>query len=535
MGVMILKDAKGGLRRTWYGRIIYKGKVNVRNLNIEVRGVVPMDDGGNVKLSATGDDAFEKSRKAAQRALEIWRKETRTNPAELQESAYKAHTGVSMSGVPFPKLIEKWEGLKRQRKPTPERARIARLTFDRFAAFARDFAAKNGKRCDTLNDVTPAMVSAWFDSIKNEYAWGTIKDMMHLMSGAFRRWSTNGQSNPFSDIVLRGSKEAGDEKKRTERKALTPEQFIRLMECSRDDDRLYPLIVCAAYTGMRIGDVCRMKIADIDLKAGTIDCVTAKAGVRVNIPIIAPELREVLTEHCALPADGSTPSPYVFPWAAAQYAKNRTAIVRGVKPYFAKAVFGDEQPPDEAHLIEQNGEPVEPIDIKTACKIAGFSATKIERVTEVYNRFKAGEPSTTIAAALNIARGQVSTYLKDAERLTGETLRPRAKRDKAGFIDLIERTRVERKIGKYAASVWGWHNLRHNFITYALNAGVPIHKVAAIVGHSTTAMTTGYADLTTKTAALPQPTDAPALTAEALIAGMSEADKKELARRLLGL
>ena len=81
--------------------------------------------------------------------------------------------------------------------------------------------------------------------------------------------------------------------------------------------------------------------------------------------------------------------------------------------------------------------------------------------------------------------------------------------------------------------MWGWHNLRHNFITYALNAGVPIHKVAAIVGHSTTAMTAGYADLTTPTAV--QPAAAPALTAEDLIAGMSEAEKKKLARRLLGL
>lgn len=532
MGVMILKDAKGAMRRTWYGRIIYKGKANVKNLNVEIRGVVPKDENGNVKLSAQGDEAFERSRKAAQRELEAWRKATRTNPAELQDSAYKAHTGIDKSGVPFGKLIEKWEALKRQRTPTPERARNARVTFQRFADFARAYAEKNGKRCDTLNEVTPAMVSAWFDAIKGAFAWGTVKDMMHLMSGAFKRWSTNGQSNPFADIVLRGSKKAGEEKKRTERKALTPEQFARLMECSREDERLHPLIVCAAYTGMRIGDVCRMKVADVDLNAGTIDCVTAKAGVRVNIPIIAPELREVLSERCALPADGSTPSPYVFPWAAMQYAKNRTAIVRGVKPYFAKAVFGDEPPTEDVRLIETDGDP-KPVEIATAVKDAGWSETKAARVIEVYNRFKAGEPSTDIAAAMRIARGQVSAYLKDAERLTGETLRPRAKRGRAGFVDLVERTRVERKIGKYAASVWGWHNLRHNFITYALNAGVPIHKVAAIVGHSTTAMTAGYADLTTPTAV--QPAAAPALTAEDLIAGMSEAEKKKLARRLLGL
>ncbi len=546
MGIKIIRDRGGNFRPTWYGRLTYKGRTNEKNLGIEIKGTIPLDENGNAKLSAQGDEAFERSRKAAQKALEAWRKETRLNPAELQESAYKAHTGISGAGVPFPDLIKKWKELKRQRKPTPERTRNAEVTFKRFADFARAFAADSGKRCDTLNEITPAMVAAWFDSIKDAYAWGTVKDMMHLMSGAFKRWSTNGQINPFSDIVLRGSKEAGEEKKRTERKALTAEQFARLMECARGNERFYPLIVCAAYTGMRIGDVCRMKIADIDLQAGTIDCVTAKAGVRVNIPILTPELHEILSKHCALPADGRTPSPYVFPWAAAQYEKNRTAIVRGVKPLFARAIYGDEKPPEEVAQIDVDN-PAAPVEIEDACIKAGFSEAKRKRVIEVYRRFKAGEPSNEIAAALNIARGQVSNYLKDAERLTGEELRPRAKKNgKVAIADLLERTRVERTIGKYAASVWGWHNLRHNFITHALNNGVPIHKVAAIVGHSATAMTAGYADLTTQTgrkqphaAALMPPTEtiapAVAMTPDAIIAALNEEERKELARKLLGL
>ena len=546
MGIKILKDRNGNFRRTWYGRLIYKGRSNETNLNVEIKGTIPLDENGNAKLSAQGDEAFERSRKAAQRAFDAWRKETRVNPAELQESAYKAHTGISGAGVPFPDLIKRWKELKRQRKPTPERTRNAEVTFKRFADFARSFAAANGKRCDTLNEITPAMASAWFDSIKDTYAWGTVKDMMHLMSGAFKRWSTNGQTNPFSDIVLRGSKEAGEEKKRTERKALTAEQFARLMEYARDNERFYPLIVCAAYTGMRIGDICRMKTSDVDLEAGTIDCVTAKAGVRVNIPILTPELHEILTNHCALPADGRTPSPYVFPWAAAQYEKNRTAIVRGVKPLFAKAVFGDKQPPEDVKQIETDEHPA-PVEIEDACKVAGYSETKTRRVVEVYNQFKAGEPCNKIATTLNIARGQVSNYLKDAEHLTGEELRPRAKNGgKVVVTDLLERTRVDRKVGKYAASVWGWHNLRHNFITYALNSGVPIHKVQAIVGHSTTAMTAGYADLTTHTGherghnaaqLLPNVATLPAakLTPDAIIAALNEDERKELARKLLGL
>jgi len=496
MGLILYEDGKGALRPTWWGRVIYKGKAHETNLNVPIQGTPPVDANGKVALSLTGDEAFERSRKAATRALEAWRKETRTNPAELQEKAYKAHTNVSLAGVPLPKLIEKWQGLKRQRQPTPERIRNARVTFQRFATFARTFAEKNGKRCDTLNDITPEMAAAWFDEIKDTFAWGTVKDMMHLMSGAFRRWANNGQPNPFTGVVLRGSKEVGEEKKRTERKALTADQFARLLECSLDDERLHPLIVCAAYTGMRIGDVCRLTCADVDLTNGTIDCITAKAGVRVNIPILSPELREVLAERCTVSGDGSPCSPYVFPWAAQQYAKNRTAIVRGVKPYFARAVFGDKpQPePEEAHLIEAPT----PAGIEAAADAAGFSETKRNRVVEVYNRFKAGETYNCIAAALHVARGQVSAYLKDAERLTGENLRPRAKRDgNTAVVDLLEYTRVERKIGKYAASVWGWHNLRHHFITCALNAGVPVHKVAAIVGHQVTAITTGYADMRT--------------------------------------
>ena len=525
MALIIFQNANGSYRPTWYGRLTYKGKSHEKNLGIPIAGTPPTGADGKITLKASGDVAFEKSRKAAGKALAAWRKETRSNPADLQEAAYKAHTGVSLAGVPLAKLIDKWIGLKRQRKPTAERIRITRLTFQRFAAFARDFAETRGKRCDTINDITSDMAAAWFDGIKSIYAWGTVKDMMHLMSGAFKRWANNGQPNPFSDIVLRGSKEQGEEKKRTERKALTPAQFERLLEVSRENERIYQLIVCAAYTGMRIGDICRLKISDVDLSSGTIDCVTGKAGQRVNIPILSPLLRKVLAERCALPADGSEISPYVFPWAASQYERNRTAIVRAVKPYFARAVFGDDKPIDEARIAETT-----PNDINSSISNAGFCEAKRMRVLEVYKRFKAGERSHAIASALHIARGQVSSYLKDAERLTGETLRPRAnKNGKAGFVELVEKTRAARTIGKYAASVWGWHNLRHHFITCALNRGVPLHKVSAIVGHATTEMTAGYADMATPTANILPVAD----KLDDLIANMTPTQKMALARKLL--
>ena len=513
MGLKIYYGRNGTLRPTWWATVVYKGQQRSKNLGVKIAGDVPTDENGKTALAIKGDAAFERSRAAAQRALDAWRREMRVNPAELQESAYRAHTGVSLAGVPFAKLIDKWLALKRQNAPTAERVRSTRLTFKRFGDFARAFAAARGRRCETLNDITPEIAAAWFEKVKGEFAWATVKDIMHLLSGAFKRWATNGQSNPFSDILLRGNKAAGEERKRTERKALTDKQFSRLLDCAKENERLFPLVVCAAFTGMRLGDVCRLRVADVDLDNGEIDCVTAKAGVRVRIPILSPILRKVLEE-------------------------NRTTIIRSVKPYFARAVFGDAQPEEEAQEIDQNGKEETPPDIETEAARAGWQEGKRARVVEVYRRFKAGEPSCAIAEAMKLARGQVSCYLRDAEELTGETLRPMAaKKAKPCAVELIKKTRVKRTVGKHSASIWGWHNLRHNFITCALNNGVPIHKVAAIVGHGTTEITAGYADTQTDTRKATTALE-PIRKKSAVddfISRLTDEQRKELARKLLDL
>ena len=94
---------------------------------------------------------------------------------------------------------------------------------------------------------------------------------------------------------------------------------------------------------------------------------------------------------------------------------------------------------------------------------------------------------------MNMARGQVSDYLKEVERLTGEAYRPRMGRKMAaGRVsnrDLIDRTRARRAIGKHSASLYGWHNLRHTFVVLALQAGVPVNDVSRIVGHGDVATT----------------------------------------------
>ena len=191
---------------------------------------------------------------------------------------------------------------------------------------------------------------------------------------------------------------------------------------------------------------------------------------------------------------------------------------------------------------------------------AGFTEKKKSRILDVYKRFKAGERSVDIAAALNVARSQVSMDLREIEKLTGQTLRPMVAISAARKtrLELIEQTRQERGIGKRAASVYGWHSFRHTFVILALQAGVPVEDVRRIVGHGEAETTLenyynpeakhaaenlrkrmqgsvldgkgkGQKRLTGNVPGTAKP------SIDDLIAGLSEAQRKELARKLLDL
>lgn len=556
MGLKIYKYADGSFRPTWFGRISVKGRKRVVNLNVPIAGNIPVDRSGSVRLAAKGDKAFERSRMEARKAFEAWRRETQKDPAELQRTAHKARTGEDLEGLPLSRLYDDWKGnVIRAKEPSPGWCRMVKEWFSRFATFAQGEARKHRKRCETINDVTPEIASAWFNHIKATYSWETVLKMKHLISGTFTRLQANGQAriNPLMKIQLRGG--GVGENAKVSRKALNEAETERVLDCARDTE-IYPLVVAAACTGMRIGDVCNMKWSDVDLNAGLIDCVTAKTGVRVTIPILG-RLAEVLNEHAPVPGDGTPPSPYVFPAAQSQYARNKNRIFQAVKPVFARAVFGDGEP--EADMGE-NGEMRR--ELAEVIDGAGFTDYKRSRLMDVYARFKAGERPVDIAAALNVKRSQVSMDLRDIEKLTGETLRPMAAKSarRKNRLELMELTRKKRGVGQRAASIYGWHSFRHTFVVMALKAGVPVEDVRRIVGHgeAETTLENYYnpekkhaveamrkrmegtvldGDATGRRARIAARTVAPAasFTVADFVSELTDAQRKELARRLLGL
>ena len=498
-GLKIMTDRAGQiLSRYWYARFTRQGeKRNVRIApKVEIKGNPPRDANGRIDLKGRGDAAFEKSRKAATDALAKMREAAKTTgktkavkdaeTADLVNRYHQARTGKAIESTRLDALGELWRGLERNYKPTAERTRAAERTFARFAAFAADHCRAHGGKCETVDEITPEIAAAWFSALREQYAWGTVRPMWHLMRTSWTRWHIYAGTNPFGNVVVR-NREASAAK--VERRPLTEAELSRLFDATREKPELHALVVAAACTGMRIGDVCRLKWADVDLRGGLIEATTAKAGVRVTVPIFAP-LRKVLAKLHAKHAVGD--SPFVFPAWAARYEHTNaggfhdanTGIYRMVKPYFARAIFPEAEP---APAMLADAKPKSMAEVLAAIDGAGFSPAKRDRVREVYTRWRNGEKCAEIAATLNVARGQVSDYLKAAERLTGETYRPRMERKRAtgrtSARDLVERTRAPRAIGKNSASLYGWHNLRHTFVVLALQAGVPVNDVSRIVGH----------------------------------------------------
>jgi len=493
IGLKVLQDGAGALRSPfWYTRFTRNGRKVDVSLGVRIVGNPARNEYGRIDLALAGDTAFEDSRNKAAIALVDMRKAARTcgkskavkdaETADLINRYHRARTGRSIESPRFETLGDLWDALARSRPPTAERSRNARNVFARFAAFARRWCGDQGTHCATLDEITPELAAAWFEDLRGTYSWETVKAYWQMMRGAWVRWHLYAGTNPFEGVIIRGAAPGGA---KVERRPLTETELGRLFDATREDKELHDLTIAAACTGMRIGDVCNMKWSDVDLRGGLIDAVTAKAGVRVSVPIFAP-LREVLERRQAVVAVGD--SPLVFPAFAEAYNHKgatgvhdrRDGIFRRIKPYFARAVFDDV---DKATATDADAKPLPIGDALAAIDAAGFTDAKRERLREIYSRFRNGETYADICEALKIRKGQVSDYLRDAERVTGETLRPGLSKHGTAKRDLLARTRGRRGVGKKSASLFGWHNLRHTFVVLAIQSGVPAEKVRRIVGH----------------------------------------------------
>lgn len=574
MAIKILRNEDGSLRRVWYGRLTRNGrKVDVKLDAGPIRGEIPTKPDGQWDRAARGDEDFERSRAEAEKAFDALVKGDgkRRRSLERLENERRALTGQGFGRTPLASLFAKWNAIKRQKQPTEIRKGIAKTTFSAFASFADTFARKRGKTCSALEDVSPEMAAAFFEKLRGQYAWETAKGRFSLMRNAWRRFArATGEVNPFDGVIIRGG--AAGERGRISRVPLTLQQARRLFEIVRDKDPgLFPLVACAATTGLRLGDAVSLKWSDVELERsaakrkkgrfGTIGVrdglETSKTGARVVLPIMEP-FASVLLDMDARRDDRDE---YLFPRERERYAKPslRSGLIREIKPFFALAVSEDAVR-GEAEEPEEVREPKTLDETLALIEAAGFAPSKADRLRSVAGQRLGGFNAETIAKNLATSPAQISADLRTLEELTGDTLRAGGRKSELGTDrrSLVKLTRRGGAKGRRAASIYGWHSLRATFVVLAIEAGVPLAYVEKAVGHATASMTLQYFNPTGQHAAATIGSRLGAALAESLAASgeiveagptatlpapslesqldaLPEEAKKALARRLLGL
>ena len=104
-------------------------------------------------------------------------------------------------------------------------------------------------------------------------------------------------------------------------------EIRRLLKAAESDPLSCDLIVAGLSTGLRRGDVCRLRWEQVDLDRGALRLVTAKTGASLTLPVL-PKLREVLQRRARLRSDGCA---HVFPEAEALLRENPGGLTWRVK------------------------------------------------------------------------------------------------------------------------------------------------------------------------------------------------------------
>ncbi len=342
MALHFRRGRDGHIRPWWYGEFIRpNGKRAVENLNVPIEGTPPKS--GRVK--DFGDDVFEKSRTRALVALEALQMDAQkgrmTRAAALKQ--YHERTGEPLQAAPISALLSARDGEGRRRSADSMRGDNAKL---------RAFVAWAQKRgMTTVLDVSVAEARAYLSEVYNptapRFTARTVRRIKGVLAIALGRTLPEGATNPFRHETLRVVALEGDQE--YHREPLTPEEVEKLLNtASAVDPEAHDWIVCALSTGLRRGDVCRLRWANVDAKAQALRLQTGKTKTDLHLPIM-PKFAEVLARRMKSLDQNSE---YVFPEAATLISgKNGMVISKRVKKVLAMALAPCVERQDEAEAL----------------------------------------------------------------------------------------------------------------------------------------------------------------------------------------
>jgi integrase len=483
MGVRLLNQRNGTLREHWYG-VYHDGcRKKTVNLGVPWKGTPP--ESGS--LRDPGDAAFERSREDAETELARQVDEARRKgrAEHLTQRLIESKTGRAVEYVRVADLSDRW-----RKTSLACEAHLAHTdaTFTAFAAYVLR-AQPDAAFCYAVSRRTVESYAAHLRAKPEEggaqLAPATARRKLRLLKSAFARALPVGAANPFDPLPWKHGDGAGEE---VHRRPLSPDELLRLLDTARRRNPfLFPLLTAAACSGLRRGDVCRLKWEAVDLAAGMLAVRTEKTGQRVEIPIFKP-LREVLDAAQSKRAPGAV---HVWPSAARMIESTPNLLTRMFKMLAAEAagVLLCEPRPAAAPAAPRVELPTVRAAVETAVAAAVPEGERRDRILDNVRRYAEGQTVRGIEKVTGRPRGRVSEDLHTAERLAGVHFLPDMPRVAIRTEDAIATaTRQTRQQGQRAASLVDWHCLRTTFVTLALSAGVPVETLQLVTGHRTVAV-----------------------------------------------
>ncbi len=170
------------------------------------------------------------------------------------------------------------------------------------------FLKERHPEANWLGDVSRSMAEEWIGLLSSGGdAGGTIRAKIFAVSGVFRALSEDAGllRDPFDGIPRPSARGVS-------REVFTPEEVEKILASADPVSRLFAV---ALFTGLREGDVCRLRWSEVDLPGGMVRLVAHKTGTPVAIPIMG----RLCAFLDSLPRSGE----YVLPEMEEAYRRGR--------------------------------------------------------------------------------------------------------------------------------------------------------------------------------------------------------------------
>ena len=449
----------------WYGRYRFEGVEPTPRLRVKIRGERPPS------LRQEGCPKFEASRREAQAVLDriVADVHEPATMAERKQAVYSAHMRGKKVELPnLDDLGDLWKRIPRKRKPGIKRTKLCLGWIDGFVKFIK----KADPSAIKLHHVLEEQARAFMDQ---EYERGisatTWNDKLGVLKAAFKE----GGANAFERLV-----EMDDEP--VYREPYTPDELNDILRFGEEDELIYPMILTATSTALRLGDCCLLKWADVNFQQKAIYKRTAKTRAYAHIPLFDDIYQLILKQK-------GNDSDYVFPEQADQYKRNAKLFTTRLRKILAKAGFRDD---DDLvctrEIDEASNEEVLRL-AKEHCD--GLSnREKAERILIALPIYLSGMCIKDTAAKARISPSTASLDFNELEHAIGIRF-IRGKHRPADLSKMLEKrgsVHVEREQGLRKASIRDWHAFRTTWITLALASHMPIALVQKVTGHKTLAI-----------------------------------------------